>query len=162
MIGKAVAVAIAVCCLSGAARADAAMPDTAGGRYIFQKRADGVLRLDTQSGEVSLCSQRAVGWACEAAPEDRAVLEDEIARLRAENGALKQAILARGLPLPPGIVPEPAQPPLAQNNAAPDNALNLRLPSDAEIDRVVSFAGRVWQRFVDAIERARKQVLNKG
>jgi hypothetical protein len=68
--------------------ADDATPDSAGGRYVFNKTADGVVRLDTQSGQVALCSQKAVGWACEAVPEDRAVLENEIARLRAENGAL--------------------------------------------------------------------------
>ncbi len=70
------------------------------------------MRLDTQTGEVALCSQHAVGWACEAAPEDRAVLENEIARLRSENAALKKEILARGLPLPPGATPEP---PVAAN-----------------------------------------------
>ena len=65
------------------------------------------MRLDTQTGEVSLCSQRTVGWACQAMPEDRAVLESEIARLRRENAALKKDILARGLPLPAGTLPEP-------------------------------------------------------
>ena len=82
--------------------ADTAAPDSAGGRYMFETRPDGFIRLDTQTGEVAWCSQRAVGLACEAAPEDRAVLEDEIARLTAENAALKKEILARGLPLPPG------------------------------------------------------------
>ena len=115
------------------------------------------MRLDTQTGEVALCSQRAVGLACEAAPEDRAVLENEIARLRAENAALKKEILSRGLPLPPGANPEPgAAPPTAQNG------VTLQLPSDADIDRMVAYAGRLWHRFVDAVERAQKQVLNKS
>ena len=35
------------------------------------------------------------------------ILEDEIARLRAENAALKRELLSRGLPLPPGAVAEP-------------------------------------------------------
>ena len=38
----------------------------------------------------------------------------------------------------------------------------MRLPSDADIDRMVAFVDRVWHRFVDAIERAQKQVLNKS
>ena len=66
------------------------------------------MRLDTRTGEVSLCSQRTVGLACVASPEDRAVFENEIARLQAENAALKKDILAHGLPLPPGTNPEPA------------------------------------------------------
>ena len=117
------------------------------------------MRLDTQTGEVAQCSQRSVGWACQAAPEDRAVLENEIARLRSENAALKKDILARGLPLPPGAMPEP---PSAQNGGPPNSVPNLRLPSDADIDRMMAFVGRVWHRFVDAIQRAQKQVLNKS
>ncbi len=161
MIAKsiAIAIAIAVLCLSGPSRADEATPDTAGGRYIFQKEPDGLLRLDTQTGEVSLCGQKAVGWACEAAPEDRAVLENEIARLRAENGALKKDLLSRGLPLPPGII---AEPPAAPNDQPQNGETGLRLPSDADIDRAVAFVDRVWHRFVDAINRAQKQMLNKS
>ena len=79
-----------------------------------------------QTGEVSLCSQRTVGWACQAAPEDRAVLENEIARLRSENAALKKDLLSRGLPLPPGAMPEP---PVARDgDTLRPNGLPSRLP----------------------------------
>ncbi|MFZ0776121.1 MAG: hypothetical protein WAM74_06510, partial [Xanthobacteraceae bacterium] len=106
---------------------------------------------------VALCSQRSVGWACEAAPEDRAVLENEIARLRAENAALKKEILSRDLPLPPGANPEPgASSPTAQNS------VTLQLPSDADIDRMVAYAGQLWHRFIDAVDRAQQQVFNKS
>jgi hypothetical protein len=36
------------------------------------------------------------------------------------------------------------------------------LPSDAEIDRMVAFVGQLWQRFVDAVARAQKQMFNKS
>ena len=94
------ATVIAGFCLIAPALADDATPDSGGGRYTFSKVAEGFLRLDTQTGEVSVCSQRTVGWACQAVPEDRAVLENEIARLRKENAALKKDMLTRGLPLP--------------------------------------------------------------
>ncbi|HUC51319.1 MAG TPA: hypothetical protein VMA30_18210 [Xanthobacteraceae bacterium] len=139
--------------------ADEALPDSAGGRYIFNKTVEGVVRLDTQTGEVALCSQRTVGWACTAAPEDRALLEAEISRLRAENAALKKDILARGLPLPQGIMPEP---PEAQNNPArsqtSQNTITVPLPSDADIDRVTAFANRMWHRFKDMVEHAQQQI----
>jgi len=162
MIRNSIAHAIVALCLTGPAiivpaLADGTTPDTAGGRFMFEKQADGqgsrYLRLDTQTGEVSLCSQRAVGFACVASPEDRTVLENEIARLRAENGALKKEILSRGLPLPPGAVAEPQ---------TPQNGVTLQLPSDADIDRAVAYAGQLWHRFVDAVERAQKQVFNKS
>jgi hypothetical protein len=140
-------------------RAEPAPPDSAGGRFVFSKQADGFVRLDTQTGEVSLCSQRSVGWACQVAPDDRALLENEIARLRGENGALKKDLLSRGLPLPPGASSEP---PEAQSDQPQNGTSNLRLPNDADVDRMVALAGRVWHRLLDAIDRAQKQVFNKS
>jgi hypothetical protein len=154
MFSKALAVAIAAFCLSAPVLADDATPDTAGGRYTLNKAADGFVRLDTQTGEVALCSQRAVGWACQAAPEDRAAFESEIARLRNENAALKQVMLSRGLPLPSGVMPEPPN--------AGSNDITIRLPDNADIDRAVAYVGRVWHRFVEVVARAQKQILNKS
>jgi hypothetical protein len=144
------------------ATAGDATPDAAG-RYMFNNTADGVVRLDTQSGQVSLCSQKGINWVCEAAPEDRAVLENEIARLRAENGALKKDILARGLPLPPGATAEAptAQNSATQNNTSP-NSITVPLPSDADIDRMTALANRVWNRFKEMVGRAQQQLFNKS
>jgi hypothetical protein len=154
MVSRIFAVAIAAACLGAPALADDALPDTAGGRFTFNKTADGVVRLDTKSGEVALCSQRAVGWACQAAPEDRAAFESEIDRLRRENAALKQSLLTRGLPLPSGMVAEPP--------GARDNDITIRLPDNADIDRAMSYVDRLWRSFVDAVSRAQRQMLNKS
>jgi len=154
LIAKAFAIVAACCCLAAPVFADEAPPGSGEGRYSFNKVADGFLRLDTQTGEVALCSQRNVGWACQAAPEDRAVLESEIARLRAENAALKKDMLSRGLPLPSGAMPEP--PGLSQRDRAP------QLQGDSDLDRMMAIVGRIWHRFVDAIARAEKQLQNKG
>jgi hypothetical protein len=146
------AIVVALFCWIAPAFADEETPDNEHGRYSFSKVAEGLLRLDMQTGEVSVCSQRAVGWACQAAPEDRAVLENEIARLRTENAALKRDILAHGLPLPGGATPEPP--------AARDGDRAPQLGDNSDLDRMVAIAGRLWHRFVDAIARAQKQVLN--
>jgi len=145
------AIGVAAVVFIGAARADEPAPDTEGGRYVFSKQTNGFLRLDTQSGAVALCSEAPVGWACQAAPDDRAVFEREIARLQNENAALKRALLAHGLSLPPNTAPDAT--------AAP-NDLTLHLPSDAEIDRAIAFVGHVWQRFIDAVARAQRQVFS--
>jgi hypothetical protein len=154
MFDKAFAAAIAAVCLGTPAFADDATPDSNGGRYTLNKVADGFVRLDTQTGEVALCSQRTVGWACQVAPEDRAAFESEIARLRGENAALKRALLSHGLPLPSGATPEPSD--------SHDNDITIRLPENADIDRAVAYVGRLWNRFVDAVNRAQKQMLNKS
>jgi len=150
-IGMVLVVAAAI--LGGPARADEATPDTEGGRYVFSKQATGFLRLDTQSGAVSLCSEQPVGWTCQAAPEDRALFESEIVRLQNENAALKKMILAHWLSLPPGAAPEAP---------ATQYGPSLRPPSDADIDRAIAFVGKVWQRFIDAVTRAEKQIFNKS
>ena len=155
MISKilaAAAVAATGACLLLPALADEATPENEEGRYVFNKVADGYLRLDSKTGEVSMCSRHTVGWACIAVPEERAVLENEIARLRAENGALKKDLLSRGLPLPPGTMPE--QPRSGQDQSHWRDHTNL--------DRVMTFVDRVWHRLVDVIARAQKQVLNKS
>lgn len=155
MVRRIFAAAIAAACLGTPAFADDALPDSAGGRYTFNKTADGVVRLDTKTGEVALCSQRAVGWACQAAPEDRAAFESEIARLRRENAALKQLVLAHGLPLPSGMVPEPS-------GAHDNNEITIRLPDNADIDRAMGYVDRMWRSFVDAVSRMQRQMLNKS
>src|SRR6202451_641625 len=154
MFSKAVALAIAAVCLSTPVFADDATPDTNGGRYTLNKATDGFVPLHTQTGAGVLCSQRAVGWACQVAPQDRAAFESEIARLRGENAALKQALLSHGLPLPSGATSEPS--------GNHDNDITIRLPDNLDIDRAVTYIGRLWNRFVDAVNRAQKQMLNKS
>jgi hypothetical protein len=124
------------------------------GRYSFGKIADGFIRLDMQTGEVSTCSQRTVGWACQAVPEDRAVLENEIARLRTENALLKRDLISRGLPLPHGTMSEP--PTLREDGRGP------RRDGSSDFERMMAFMGRLWHRLIEVIAQAEKQVLNKS
>jgi hypothetical protein len=159
MVSRIFAAGFAVLCLGAPVLADDPLPDSAGGRYTFNKTADGVVRLDTKTGEVALCSQRTVGWACQAAPEDRAAFESEIARLRSENAALKQSLLAHGLPLPGGMMPDsPAKP----GHDVTDHDITIHLPDDAEIDRAMAYLDRMWRNFVDTVQRAQKQLLKKS
>jgi hypothetical protein len=121
-------------------------PDSENGRYTFSQVPDGMLRLDTRTGAVSLCAKKDAGWACNAVPDERAALESEIARLQRENGALKKDMLARGLPLPGGIASAPS---------TTQRELNLKvpLPSDAEIDRVMSAFEKMWRRLQEMVQK---------
>jgi hypothetical protein len=121
-------------------------PDSESGRYSFSGVPDGMLRLDTRTGAVSLCAKQATGWTCNTVPDERAALENEIARLQRENGALKKDMLARGLPLPGGVASGPP---------ANQRELNLKvpLPSDAEIDRVMSAFEKMWRRLLDMVQK---------
>jgi hypothetical protein len=65
------------------ASAQTATPDSENGRYSFSPVADGVLRLDTRTGQVSQCSRSDAGWACKVVPDERSALENEISACRA-------------------------------------------------------------------------------
>jgi hypothetical protein len=82
---------------SAAASAQTATPDSENGRYSFSPVADGVLRLDTRTGQVSQCSRSDIGWVCKVVPDERSTLETEISRLQGESATLKKELLSRGL-----------------------------------------------------------------
>jgi hypothetical protein len=129
-------------------------PDSDDGRFSINRAGDGYLRLDSRTGQVSLCTRRAVGWACQAVPDERVVLESEIARLQAENGVLKKELLAHNVPLPAGVSSD-RTPPAADGP-------RLRLPDDADINRIVSFVGQVWRRLVELMVRFQNDVLKRA
>jgi hypothetical protein len=147
MTRSVIILAVALVALAPAARAQTT-PDSENGRYSFSAVADGMLRLDTRTGAVSICARKETGWACNAVPDERQALENEIARLQGENGALKKDILARGLPLPGGVASVPP--------AERQRELNLKvpLPSDAEIDRVMSAFEKMWRRIQEMVQKA--------
>jgi hypothetical protein len=146
MTRSAIILAVALAALAPAARAQTA-PDSENGRYSFSAVTDGMLRLDTRTGAVSICAKKEPGWVCNAVPDERQALENEIARLQGENGSLKKDMLARGLPLPGGAASAPS--------AERQRELNLKvpLPSDAEIDRVMSAFEKMWRRIQEMVQR---------
>jgi hypothetical protein len=135
------------------ATADAKPAENSESRFTFSRMSDGYVRLDNRTGQVAFCSKRTVGWTCQLAPEDRGVLENEIARLQEENVSLKKEFLARGLPLPGSIKSDP---PVGQNERP------STLPSDPNIERMKVMVENAWRRLVDMISALQKEVLKKS
>jgi hypothetical protein len=135
-------------------------PQAENARYSFHRIGDTFVRLDSVTGQVAQCSQAPSGWTCSAAPEERAALESEIARLQRENAGLKKTLLARGgdvpgvtvepRPVPPGTVPDPSKPPA-----------DLKLPSDAEIDRALAYMKNVWRKLVDMMQDLQRDIQQR-
>ncbi len=136
------------------AAAQNGMPDSEGGRYSFNRVDDGYLRLDQQTGQVSICTRRSVGWACYPVPDERSALEEEIGRLQKDNAAMKKELLARGI-LPPGMKPAQTKP---ESRPEPGTGPSAKLPSDAELDKAMAVMERLWRRLVEMVQRVQKEL----
>jgi hypothetical protein len=142
----AVIIAFAAACLAGnVAFAAESAPDSENGRYTFAPTADGMMRLDTRTGTVSNCSNSPAGWACYAVPDERKALDREIGRLQAENEKLKAQLASR----------DPAE---AGKTADNQRKIEIPLPSDQDMDRVMSFLQRAWKRLVEMANQVQKDV----
>jgi hypothetical protein len=140
-------------------------------RFSFHRIGDAFVRLDSVTGQVAQCSQTPAGWTCAIAPEERAALDNEIARLQRENAGLKKSLLARGdmpgaipgamaeakpeiKPVPPGEVPDPSP-----GTARPP--ADLKLPSDAEVGRAVAYMKNVWRKLVDMMMDLQRDIQQR-
>ena len=154
MIRMALAVLLGGAALAPCALGQSAPVESEDSRYKFERIDEGFVRLDRRTGQAAICSRRAVGWACQGMPENPAALESEVARLRGENDALKKELVAHGLDLPPGATSTPS--------TAQGGDRDLKLPSDAELDRVMTLMEKAWRRLVDMMIRLQRDVLKKS
>jgi hypothetical protein len=130
-----------------------------GGRYSFHRAGDRFVRLDSQTGAVAQCGWSATGWACNVVPDERAALDSEIERLRKENAELKKSLLAYGVDLPSAAKPDASGSKDAPRQ--PDSAQLPKLPSEAELDRAVTFMKNVWRRLVELMADLQRDVQRK-
>jgi hypothetical protein len=159
---------------SQAKRQDRALPEVTS-RYSFTRVDNGFLRLDHKSGNVAYCTSYTAGWSCEAVPENRASLEQQIAQLRDEVAdlqhlrdevaELKREIATRLPPrlrppetVPPSPPPAPPPPPPADQRGG----ITFTLPNQQDIARARGFITDTWHRLVDMIENLRKDMMRKG
>ncbi|MBU6463379.1 MAG: hypothetical protein KGK01_08185 [Bradyrhizobium sp.] len=139
------------------------MPDAENGRYTLSPIPDGVLRLDSRTGAVSTCTNNGNGWACYTAPDERAALDTEIGRLQADNDKLKAQLAEREAtapgkidePLPKGdSLKNPPEPKAAEG----ERKIEIPLPSDRDMDRMISALEQAWRRLVDMADRMQKDI----
>src|SRR5580704_2044094 len=68
MIRLAVTIVALTVCSGSLLWAQSAGAQNDDNRYTFKRADEGYLRLDGRTGQVSLCTRRVVGWACQAVP----------------------------------------------------------------------------------------------
>ena len=118
-----------------------------------------------RTGAVSTCANSGAGWACYAVPDERAALDAEIGRLQADNEKLKAELAARE-PTVTGKIDEPL--PKTDSLKQPDpkvadgeRKIEIPLPSDRDMDRMMSFLERAWRRLIEMANRVQKDVAGK-
>ncbi len=154
----------AVIATSGGLVAAQSAPDSENGRYSMTPIPEGVLRLDTRTGAMSTCTKNGAGWACYAVPDERAAFDAEIGRLQAEVEKLKEQLAAGPTvsgkidePLPKSDPLKKAEPKVADG----DRKIEIPLPSDQDVDRVMSFLEKAWRRLIEMANRVQKDVSGK-
>jgi hypothetical protein len=156
-------VIVACCLLASIASAGAEpIPDSENGRYKFSPDGNGLVRLDTRTGAVSNCSNSSTGWACYVVPDERTAMDAEIGRLQAENQKLKAQLASRdgteALPKSDSqSAPRTVEPKVAEG----ERKFQIPLPSDQDMDRMISFVERAWRQLVEMAARVQKDVAGK-
>ena len=185
------AAVVALGCMLGPVAAEDSPPEGDKGRYTMSATPDGVIRLDTRTGSISTCSNTAgSGWSCYAVPDERAAMDAEIGRLQAENEKLKIQLASRdqavtgkideALPkdqaLPKSDQLQKTDPNAAESKsgalkpaeklAEPKSAdsarrIEIPLPSDQDMDRLMAFAEQAWRRLIEMANRVQKDLSGK-
>jgi hypothetical protein len=139
-----------------------ALPDIENGRYSLSPITDGVIRLDTRTGAVSTCTDKGSGWACYIIPDERAAFDAEIGRLQKDNDRLKAELAQRG-PAVAGKTDEalPKQDSLKPKIADGERKIEIPLPSERDVDRMMSFVENAWRRLVDIASRIQRDSSGK-
>jgi hypothetical protein len=114
-------------------------PDSENGRFTMSPVEGGVMRLDTRTGKISVCRQKGAAWACEAAADDRTAYEQEIARLQDKVTKLEGQL----------------------RTGDKSGKSEMKLPSDADVDKAMTFFENILRRFKSMIENLQRDDTQK-
>lgn len=98
-------------------------------RYRLEKTEQGYVRMDTRTGEMSVCEERGGQLVCRVAADERSALQDEIDRLNGAVTALEQRVTA-----------------LEKAPAVPG------LPTEEEFDKTLGYMERFFRGFMDIVK----------
>lgn len=107
--------------------------DSGTDRYTLEKSESGFVRLDRQTGAMTLCTETDGALTCRMGADERAAYDADLARLEKRVTALEQQ-LSGGRP----AIAEP-------------------LPSDAEIDRSIGIMERFMRAFFNLVQEFRSE-----
>jgi len=117
------------------------------GRYTMSPTDGGVIRLDTKTGAMALCTRKANRWACEDMDDSQRLLMSEIDKLRSQNEFLKAQVeqLEETLGLGEN-----------QTDASRPGA-TLALPSEEDVDKAFDYFERMLRKLNERLEKLQKE-----
>lgn len=110
------------------------------GRYSMSPaEGGGFVRLDTETGQMSLCQRRDGEWACRDMADSGGGLSAEVERLRAENLRLKAEIRQ----MEDIMLGEKK----ADGGLRQGRSLEFKLPSEQDVDSAMDYVSRMLRKF---------------
>ncbi len=109
------------------------------GRYSMTQTKDGILRLDTKTGAVSLCGRSSGSWKCQGVDGQNQSLHDKVRRLEQENDSLRAQLDAARLAPGPG------------------DGGKLEVPTEEDVDKAMDFMEKLLHRFKGMVEDLKKE-----
>ena len=118
--------------------ASAAEPD----RYRLEKTPNGYVRMDTRTGEMSICEEKWGELVCKMAADERTAVQDEIERLQTELKALNDRLATVKA--------------LEDRVAKLENSLTARieksLPTEEDFNKTMSYMERFFRSFMAIVK----------
>ena len=101
-------------------------------RYRLEKSPNGYVRMDTQTGAMSICEERSGQLVCKMAADERAAFQDEVDRLQSSVKALDERVVKL------------------------ENSLSARfestLPSEEDFNKTMSYMERFLRGFMGIVK----------
>lgn len=128
---------LSIAVLAASAPGQAFSQEPIANRFTMEKTESGFVRMDTLTGEMSICAEKAGQLVCKLAADERRAFEETLTDLSARVAALEDRL--------EGLGPEPG---------------GRDSPDDAELDRALDAMEKMMRRFFGMVDELRKDFGN--
>jgi len=120
------------------------------GRYSMSPTDGGFVRLDTQTGAMSLCSNKDAAWSCKDMPESSDASRKRIEELEKENKALKDDV-SRLEDAAAGLGPPGSEPPKS-----------FTMPDEKDVDKAFDYIESMIKKFRERVKKLEEKDGGEG
>ena len=110
--------------------------------FRLEKSANGYVRMDTRTGEMSICEEKWGELVCRMAADERTAVQDEIERLQDQLKSLEARLDERSA--------------LEERVAKLENSLTARIektmPTEEDFNRTMSYMERFFRGFIGIVK----------